>query len=38
MSKIDINKISQICLDYKKENGLTQIDMANLLSINKWQN
>lgn len=34
MSKIDINKISQICLDYKKENGLTQIDMANLLSIN----
>lgn len=34
MEKIDIKKISQICLDYKKDHDLTQVEMANRLSIN----
>ncbi|KJS21726.1 MAG: hypothetical protein VR72_09580 [Clostridiaceae bacterium BRH_c20a] len=34
MSKIDISKLSEICLQYKKENNLTQLEMAELLSIN----
>ena len=34
MSKIDMSKLSEICLQYKKENNLTQTEMADLLSIN----
>ncbi len=34
MLKIDIKKLSKICLDYKKENGLTQNGMAEMLSLN----
>jgi len=34
MSKININKLANICLNYKKENELNQHEMADLLSIN----
>lgn len=34
MSKIDINKLSDICIYYRKNNNLTQLEMANELSIN----
>jgi len=34
MSRIDIKKLSSICINYKIENGLTQAAMAELLSIN----
>ncbi|MFX0561149.1 hypothetical protein TEPIDINF_002612 [Tepidibacillus infernus] len=35
MSKIDINKLSEICLQYRKENNLTQLEMAKLEQIEK---
>lgn len=34
MSKIDINKISKICTEYRKDNELTQVEMAEKLLIN----
>lgn len=34
MSKIDLSKISEICIEYKNNNGLTQVEMAKRLSIN----
>ncbi len=34
MSKININRLADICLNYKKENQLNQLEMAELLSIN----
>ena len=34
MPKIDINKISQICIEFRNVNGLTQVEMSKRLSIN----
>ena len=34
MSKINISKLANICLNYKKENQLNQVEMADLLSLN----
>ncbi|MBK5252992.1 MAG: helix-turn-helix domain-containing protein [Peptostreptococcaceae bacterium] len=34
MSKININKLANICLKYKKVNQLNQVEMADLLSLN----
>jgi len=34
MSRIDINKLADICIEYRKNKDLTQVDMANMLSIN----
>lgn len=34
MSRIDVNKLVDVCSQFRKDNGLTQVDMANLISIN----